>query len=154
MDLADQIPGRSVAAHAIFIRIAPTHGAPNAPVGVAAHTIGDAGLWHLRKDFAVGYFSGRKIQIENPNMRRVVRPVRKAGVDDIEFLLVGRQGNAVGLHEVINDYFDLTGFRIYPINIMLVLLGLSLETLIKTADAVDGIGKPDGPIGRDHCVVW
>jgi hypothetical protein len=50
------------------------------------------------------------IQVEHADMRRVVRPVREAGVDDIELLLVGREGNTVRLHEVIDDNLDVTGF--------------------------------------------
>lgn len=36
-------------------------------------------------------------------MRWVVRSVDEAGVNDIQFLLVGRDGDAVRLHEVIDD---------------------------------------------------
>src|SRR6195256_7006146 len=51
MDLAEQIAVSSVAAHAVLVRIAPTHGAPNTPGGVTAHPVGHAGLGHFRKDF-------------------------------------------------------------------------------------------------------
>jgi hypothetical protein len=47
-------------------------------------------------------------------VRRVVRPVREAGVDDIELLLVGTEGDAVGLDEIVDDNLDVTGFRIAP----------------------------------------
>src|ERR1700741_4188191 len=53
VDLAEQIALFGVAAHAVFVRIAPTHRAPNMAFGVAAHPIGNAGLGHFRKDFAV-----------------------------------------------------------------------------------------------------
>src|SRR5713226_10185887 len=100
VDLAEQIAVRSVAAHTVLVRIAPTHGAPNTPIGVTARPVGNAGLGHFRKDFAVRHLSGAHIKVEHADMRRVVRPVREAGVEDIELLLVGREGNAVGLHEV------------------------------------------------------
>src|SRR5437879_10908990 len=93
VDLAEQIAVWSVAAHAVLVRIAPTYGAPNTPGGVTADPIGNAGLGHVRKDFAVRCLSGPHIQVEHANMRRVVRPVREAGVDDIELLLVRREGN-------------------------------------------------------------
>src|ERR1700682_4621194 len=103
VDLAEQIAISSVAAHAVLVRIAPTYGAPNTPVSVTAHPVGNAGLGHFRKDFAVRHLSGPQIQVERADMRRIVRTVREAGVDDIEGRLVGREGNAVGLHEVIDD---------------------------------------------------
>src|SRR5260370_32312677 len=46
VDLAEQIAVTSIAAYAVLVRIAPTHGAPNTPVGVTAHPVGNAGLGH------------------------------------------------------------------------------------------------------------
>src|SRR5712692_9587190 len=84
VDLAEQIAVWSVAAHTVLARIAPTHRAPNTPGGVTAHPVGNAGLGHFRKDFAVRDFSGPDIHVEHADMRRVFRPVREAGVEDIE----------------------------------------------------------------------
>src|SRR5437016_12698891 len=84
VDLAEQIAVRSVATHAVLVRIAPTHGAPNTPVRISAHPVGNAGFGHFRKDFAARSFSGPDIHVEHADVRRVVRPVREAGVDDIE----------------------------------------------------------------------
>src|SRR3982075_932605 len=153
MDLAEQIAVSSVAAHAVLVRIAPTHGAPNTPFGVTAHPVGNAGLGHFRKDFAVRHLSAPHIQVEHADMRRVVRPVGEAGVEDIELLLVRREGNAVGLHEVIDDNFDVTRFRIRPVDVMLFLLRLGFDALIIAADAVDGIGEPERTIGSDERVL-
>src|ERR1700681_923918 len=153
VDLAEQIAVFSVAAHAVLFRITPTHGAPDARFGVTAHPVGNAGLGHFRKDFAVRHLSGPHIQVERADMRRVVRPVREAGVEDIELLLVRREGNAVGLHEVIDDNLDVTGFRIHPVDVVLFRLRLGFEALIIAADAVGRIGKPDRTIGSDNRVV-
>src|SRR5450631_1600440 len=153
VDLAEQIAVFGVAAHAVFFRITPTHGAPDAPFGVTAHPVGNAGLGHFRKDFAVRHLSGPHIQVEHADMRRVVRPVREAGVEDIELLLVRREGNAVGLDEVVDDNLDFTGFRIHPVDVMLFLLRLGFEAFIKAADAVGWIGEPDRSIGSDNRVV-
>src|SRR5262245_52064953 len=112
VDLAKQIAVWGVAAHAVFPRIAPTHGAPNTPGGVTAHPVGNAGLGHFRKDSAVRRLSSPDIHVEHADMRRVVRPVRAARVNDIELLLGRREGNAVGLHEVIDDNLDVTRFWI------------------------------------------
>src|SRR4029077_2093083 len=50
VDLAEQIALSGVAAHAVLVRIAPTHGAPNTTLPVTTHPIGNAGLGHVRKD--------------------------------------------------------------------------------------------------------
>src|SRR5262249_50595045 len=107
VDLAEQIAVGSVAAHAILLRITPTEGAPDPPVAVSAHAIRDAGLGHLRKDFAVRQLSRPMIHVEHADMRRIVRPIRKAGVDDVKLLLVGREGEAVGLDEIVDDNLDV-----------------------------------------------
>src|SRR5439155_20347192 len=44
-------------------------------------------------------------------------------------------------------------FRINPVDVMLFLLGLGLEALIITADAVGRIREPDRTIGSDNRVV-
>src|SRR3979490_302852 len=75
VDLAEQIAVRSVAAHAVLVRIAPTHGAPNTPGGVTAYPVGNAGLGHVRKDFVVPHLSHLNIQVEDADMRRAMRPV-------------------------------------------------------------------------------
>src|SRR5229473_91831 len=153
VDLAEQIAVRSIAAHAVFVRIAPTHGAPDTPIGVSAHPVGNAGLGHFRKDFAVRHLSGRHIQVEHADMRRVLRPVREAGVEDIEILLVRGEGKAVGLHEVIDDNLDVTRFRIHPVDVFLFLLRVGFDALIIAADAVGWIAEPDRIIGSDNQVV-
>src|SRR5882757_4621097 len=153
VDLAEQIAVRRVAAHAVLVRIAPADRAPDTPFAIAAHPVGNAGLGHFRKDLAVRHLSGRQVQVEHADMGRVVRPVRESGVEDIELLLVRREGNAVGLNEVIDDNLDVTGFRIDPVDVALFLLRLGFDALIKAADAVDWIGEPDRAIGSDNRVV-
>src|SRR5262249_37899453 len=74
VDLAEQIPVCSVAAHAVLVRIAPTHGAPDTPGGVTAYPVGDAGLGHFREHSAVRDLSGCNIHVEHADMRGVVRP--------------------------------------------------------------------------------
>ena len=77
------------------------------PAVLAAHPCRNAGLRHFDKDFAVRNLSGRDIHVEHADMRRVLRTVGKAGVDDVELLLVRREGNAVRLYEVVGDNLDL-----------------------------------------------
>src|SRR5262249_16545113 len=153
VDLAKQIALWGVATHAVFPRIAPTHGAPNTPSGVTPHPVSNAGLGHFRKDSAVRRLSSPNIHVEHADMRRVVRPVREARVNDIELLLVRREGNAVGLHEVIDDNLDVTRFWIYPVDVTLFLLSLGFDALIKAADAVGWIRETDRTIGSDDRVV-
>src|SRR3979490_2008232 len=66
VDLAEQIAVSRVAAHAVLVRIAPTHGAPETPGGVTAQPVGNAGLGYVRKDFAVRHFPGSDIPVEPP----------------------------------------------------------------------------------------
>src|SRR5919109_3707409 len=150
MDLAEQIAVRRVTAHAVLVRIAPTAGAPKTPVPVAAQSVGNARLGHFRKDFAVRKLSAREIDVEYADMRRVLRPVGKAGVTDIELLLVGREAKAVGLHKVIDDHLDVTRLRVHPVDAPLVLLGLGFDAFIIAADTVGGIAEPDRTIGSDN----
>src|SRR3954447_25646777 len=123
------------------------------PLAVTAHPVGNTGLRHFSEDLAVRYLSGADIQVEYTDMRWVVRPVRKARVDDVKLLFVRRERNAVGLHEVIDDDLDVTGFRIHAVDVMFFLLSFGLDALVITADAVGGIGEPDRTIGGDNCIV-
>ena len=86
-------------------------------------------------------------------MRRVVRSVREAGVDDVKLLLIRREGDSVGFNEVIDNNLDVPRFRIDPIDIVLVLFRLGLDALVEATDAVDRIGEPDRTIGSDSRVV-
>src|ERR1043166_1009391 len=126
VDFSKEIAVPRVAAHAILVRVAPTHRAPDASFGVTAHPVGNAGPGHVCEDLAVRRLSGGHIQIERANMRRILRSIREPGVAYIELLLVGREGKAIGFDEVIDDDLDLAGFRIDPVDVMLFLLGLGL----------------------------
>jgi hypothetical protein len=143
VNFAEQFALWSVAANAVLARIAPAHGTPDTPGGISAHPVGNAGLWHFGKDFAVRHLSGPNVHVEHADMRWVVWSVREARVDDIELLLVRRKGNAVGLDEVINDNLDLPGSRICPVDIVLFLLRFGFDAFIVTANAIDWIGEPD-----------
>src|SRR6266481_3240023 len=67
VDLAEQLAVPRVAAHAVLFRIAPAHRAPDTPLRVTAHPVGDAWLGHVSKNFAVRRLSAH-IQIEHANM--------------------------------------------------------------------------------------
>src|SRR6516164_10075401 len=84
VDLAEQFASWRIAAHAVLVRIAPADRQPDAPLGVGAHPVGDAGLGHFRKHFAVRHLPGAHIEIERTDMRWVVRPIGEPGIDDIE----------------------------------------------------------------------
>ena len=127
VDFAKQITVRSVAAHAVLIRIAPAHGAPDTPLGIAADPIGNTGLGHIGKYLAVGRLAARHIEVEHADVRGVVRPVREAGVADIELFLVRGDAKPVRLDEIIDDDLDLAGFRIDAVDVVLRLLGFGLD---------------------------
>src|SRR5258705_8277267 len=88
VNLAEQFTASGVAAHAVLLRIAPTHGAPDASFGIATDAVGNAGLGHVRKDLAVRRLTTRDIQVKHADVRGVVGPVCESGVADIELLLV------------------------------------------------------------------
>ena len=111
------------------------------------------GLGISAKTLLFESFPAAEIHVEHADMRRVVRPVREAGVADIELLLVRREAKAVGLHEVIDDHLDVTGFRIDPVDVLLFLLGIGLDALVEAADAVGRVEEPDRTVGSDDRVV-
>src|SRR3954465_7956223 len=53
VDFSKEIAVLRGAARAVLVRVAPTHRAPDASFRVAAHSVGNAGLGHVREDFAV-----------------------------------------------------------------------------------------------------
>ena len=55
MDLADELTIGTVAANAIFLRVCPTHGTPDIPVGVATHPVREARSEVLGEYLAVRY---------------------------------------------------------------------------------------------------
>jgi hypothetical protein len=69
------------------------------------------------------------IHVEHADMRRVVRAVGEAGVDDVELLLVGRETMPVRLYEVVDDDFNVAGLRIDPVDVVLFLLLRRLDAL-------------------------
>src|SRR5689334_10660965 len=110
VDLADQLARRRVAANAVLTRIAPADGAPDAPVAIGTHPVGDARLWHLGKHLAIRQLSSPEIDVERADVRRIIGPIREAGVEHIEPLLVRREGETVRLDEIVDDDLDLSRF--------------------------------------------
>ena len=152
VDLAKQLASRGIAANAILVRIAPADGAPDAAIPIGAHSIGDARPLYFRKHLAVRHLAIVVIHVEYADVRRVLWIVGEPGIDDVELLLVGREGDAVRLDEIVNDDFDATGF-IDPIDVALLLLGRGLDAFIEAADAVDRVGEPDGVVRGDDNVI-
>ena len=153
MDFAEQFAAGAVATNAVLVGIPPAYGAPDIPGRVGAHAVGNAGLGHLRKDLTVRQLSGPHIHVENADMRRIIGTVRETGIYHVQLLFVGRERDAVGFHEVVGHNFDVTGFRIDPVDVVLLLLLLGLHAFIVAADAVRRIGEPDRAVGGDDDVV-
>src|SRR5262249_47524573 len=151
--LAEQLTVGTVAANAILFRVRPTHGAPDIPVGVAAHAVGKARSEVVGEYPAVRYLPGVDVDVEHTDPRRIFLPLGDARVDDVEFLLVGRERNAVGLHEVVDDDLEIAGFWIDPEDVLLFLLERFLKALIVTLDPVARIREPDRAVGSDGGVV-
>ena len=78
--------------------------------------------------------------------------VSRAGVADIDLLVVGREADAVGLVEVVGDEFDFAGLGIHAIH-GLLQIHLALVAFVVAEDAVAGVGEPDAAVGMHHDVV-
>jgi hypothetical protein len=120
MDLAQQVARGGVATHAILLRVTPAHGAPDIAADVGAHVVADARREAVGEDLAVGQLPGLDVAVEYADMRGA--PVCEPCVDDVKFLLIGRETEAVRLNEVIDDRLDLPRLAIDAENVVLVLL--------------------------------
>ena len=74
-------------------------------------------------------------------------------IGDVEDRLVGREGEAVGLGEIVGDDADLAALRIDPVDVAAGLLHLGLVALVVAHDPVVRIGEPDRAVRLDHHVV-
>src|SRR6516162_5922488 len=99
MDLADKLPGGSVTAHAILLGVSPAHAAPDVPLDVAPHPVGQSRRETFGKDLAVGYRAPADVHVKGADMRRAA--MGDAAVDNVELPLVRRETDSVGLDEVV-----------------------------------------------------
>src|SRR6516225_6914262 len=74
------------------------------------------------------------------------------GVNNVEFLLVRREAEAVGLIHIVGNDGGLAGVRVKAVDI-----GWQFErrfvTFVIGHDPVTWIREPDGPVRMDHKVV-
>src|SRR6202012_475859 len=70
MDFAEQVAASAVAADTVLLGVAPTHAAPDAAFGVAAHAVGKSGCEAFRKDFPVGHLAGGDVNVKGADMGR------------------------------------------------------------------------------------
>ena len=108
-DLADQ---RAVAVVAMD---AVAGAGPDSPRLVQPETVEQA-VRAGREDAASGELS-LVVDIEDADVARAVRHMRGAGVDDIETLLVGREGDPVRTHEVVGDDAHVARLRIDAVDV-------------------------------------
>jgi hypothetical protein len=128
VNLAEQIPRGTVAAHAVLLRIGPAHAAPHVAIHIAAHSVGNPRGKTVGEDFTVGQLAGVDIDVENADVRRAA--ISEAGVDDVQPLFVWRENDAVRLCEVISYRLDLTCLAVDAEDVMFILfLGL-LEAFV------------------------
>ncbi len=84
--------------------------------------------------------------VENADMARHVM-FCGAGIGNIKLRLIGREGKAVRLDEILDDGVDRPACRIDPVDVARGLLGLGLVALVIRQDAVGRIGEPDPAVG-------
>ena len=68
MDLADKLPGGGVTADSILFGVGPAHAAPDVPLDVAPHTIGQSWREAFGKDLAVGYCALVDVHVKGTDM--------------------------------------------------------------------------------------
>ena len=90
---------------------------------------------------------------EAADVARAVLDVGGAGIGDVEQLLVGREGEAVRPHHVVDDPVDRAALRVDAIDVAAVDLLRLPVALVVGVDAVGGIGEPDRVVGLHHRVV-
>ena len=92
----------------------------------------------------------RAVDLEDANVRRAA--VREAAVDDVEPLLVGREGEAVRAGEVVGHHRGAAAARIEPVDVGRQLGPVGVA-FVFAVDAVARIGEPDRAVAGDHDVV-
>src|SRR4029077_10454579 len=82
-----------------------------------------------------------------------VLDVRPTGIRNVEPTLVGREGEAVGLHEVVGRHANGTVRWVDPIEPRLPDLRRGTPSLVVAVDAVSRVAEPDRAVRRDDDVV-
>ena len=150
VDLADlrAVWGENV--HTVVAVAAPAGGGPDVAVDVDADAVGTATA-HVAEDAPVG--EGLAVHhVEGTDGARMAPLVRRARVDDVEDLVVGREREAIGLDQgVVDD----GGFERIRVDAERVLGDLQrrLVALVVDEAAVAGVGEPDAAVRVHNDVV-
>jgi hypothetical protein len=64
MNFADQVAAGVVATDTIFLRIGPTHAAPDVTFDIALDAVGQSGCKAFCKDLPIGHLAGGNIDVE------------------------------------------------------------------------------------------
>src|SRR5207247_5082161 len=122
---------------------------PDIAVHVASNAIGERrrpGPRHVQLDEPLAVAQRCSVDVPHRDVARCT------GIGDIELPVVGREAETVWLARLIGHLLHLTGFRIHTVNRFLGL-GVGLEPLVVSADAVDGFGEPDAAVRMHDDVV-
>jgi hypothetical protein len=92
MDLAEEIAVRRIAAQAKFIGIAAAQSEPDIALDIGAHAVGTSHRAERRdEDFIVEELVAD--DVEDADIGIAADGALHAGVDDVELLLIGREGD-------------------------------------------------------------
>src|SRR5262249_2029788 len=143
VDLADQSAIGRVAMHAVEAGAAPAGGRPQVAVAIGPDTIRITGT-HLYKDATVT--QAPILDVEDADVGG------RAGIDDIDQPLVGREAQPGRPVEVGGHHGRLAAARVEPVDIARQLEG-RLVPFIVHQNAIARIGEPDRPVGVDYDIV-
>ena len=91
--------------------------------------------------------------VEGADVARPVGDVGHARVRDVQAPLVGREGQAVGAHEVVGRDRARAGARVDAVDVGGADLTLGREPLVVAVDPVRRVGEPDRAVGAHDDVV-
>src|ERR1039458_1111741 len=87
-----------------------------------------------------------------PNHVEDLYVARRAGIHDIQLLIVGRKTYAVGLVERVRHDLDARRLRVHAVDRLLDFLA-RWKAFVAAHDAVGRVGEPDAAIGMHHDIV-
>src|ERR1700722_8640378 len=143
MDLADQVAVGGKDVHSVIAFAGPSGGGPDVAIYVAPDAIRGARR-HVHKKAAI-LEAHAVFDIVDTNWDWISLMLWTSGIDDVEFFLVRRKTQTVGLIHVAGDHRRLVRLGVEAVDVGGQLEG-SFVAFVVRHDSVAGIGEPDGAI--------
>src|SRR5205823_12744066 len=126
-----------------------TGSSPDVAVHVTANAI--RGGWlpsprNIELDESLSITDRFSIRIPNADL------ARRAGIGDVDFLIVRREADAIGAAQLVGQFFNFPRLTIRTIN-RHRQLRVGLEPLVVSADAVEAVREPNAAVRMNREVV-